>query len=525
MTRYGNINMIRRVLEKLKSVNPWHYVWIVVLAAESLTFILSSLQSYVRWGYIPASLIEIAAVDAFVCSLILSALVVYLLKSVNDKLEREIIGHRLVITRLNQAQEELGKFRDHLQELVEERTEEVSVLNDQLRQSQKLEAVGLLAGGIAHDFSNILTTIKGSVYIIRKRLEEGSPLLKYADQVESSANKANNLSHSLLAFSRKQTFILQPLDLNKIIKTSVKLFAQVLGEHIELHLSLVPQKAIILADSNQMEQILLNLATNARDAMPDRGRLTIQSDIIILDDAFIKKHGFGIAGKYALLSVSDTGIGMGEGIKEKIFEPFFTTKESGKSSGLGLAVTYGIVKQLNGYIHCETVPKQGTTFMIYLPAVDAMPVQHKHRDVLSTSEGVETILLAEDDHDTRRTVSEVLRLSGYTVLEARDGEDAVNIHSKYKEQIDLAVLDVRMPKMNGRQVYDAIRSASSQTEVLFMSGYTDEIIDGEGILERGLNFISKAAEPDEILAKVREVLDKSRMGTICPGREQDAVGG
>lgn len=503
-----DIGMIRKILKSLSGINPWHYVWIVVLAAESLTLVLNLLQSYLRWGHIPAGLIAIGVVDAFVCSLVLSALVVYLLKSANDKLAQEVSEHRLDITRLTRAKEELKGYRDRLEELVGERTREVSVLNDQLRHSQKLEAVGLLAGGIAHDFSNILTTIKGSMYIIGKRMEEGSPLLKYTDQVQTSVNKANNLAQSLLAFSRKQTFVLQPLDLNSVIEKTVKLLAQVLGEHIELQLSLVPRSTVIFADANQTEQVLLNLATNAVDAMPDGGRITIETDIILMDVSFIKKHGFGLTGEYVLLSVADTGTGIEDGIKEKIFEPFFTTKEMGRGSGLGLAVIYGIVKQHNGYISCETAPRQGTTFRIYLPAVDEAPLPDKDRDVAPVAGGTETILLAEDDPDTRKTVSEVLRLSGYAVLEAKDGKDAVNIYSKHEGGVDLALLDVRMPGMNGLEVYEAIRKVSSRTAFLFVSGYTDKIIDGQGILERGLNFVSKAAPPDEILAKVREVLDK-----------------
>jgi two-component system cell cycle sensor histidine kinase/response regulator CckA len=422
--------------------------------------------------------------------------------------ELGLIGVITDITERKRAENELKIYRDHLEELVEERTKEVSVLNDQLRQSQKLEAVGLLAGGIAHDFSNILTTIKGSMYLIQNHMKEDNPLLEYAELVMSSISKANNLSQSLLAFSRKQTFILQPLELHEIIEKTMKLLAQVLGEHIRLNISLTSRETVILADRNQMEQILLNLATNARDAMPDGGILAIQTDIILMDDEFIRKHGYGAAGKYVLMSVSDSGTGMGEDIREKIFEPFFTTKESGKGSGLGLAVIYGIVKQHNGYIFCETAPQQGTTFRIYLPAVETVPTQNKREEVLSISGGTETILLAEDDTDTRRTLSEVLRLCGYTVLEAGDGKEAVRIYSEHRERIDLAVLDVRMPEMTGREVYEEIMRLTPQAAVLFMSGYTDDIINSEGILERELNFISKAALPAEILRKVREVLDK-----------------
>ena len=499
--------MVRQIFRKLRSINPWHFVWIVVLSAEALTFVLSALQSYIRWGYVRVPLLQIAAVDAFACSLVLSVLVVYILKSVNDKLEREIDEHRLVIDERARAEAELRRYRHHLEELVEERSREISALNDQLQQSQKLEAVGLLAGGIAHDFNNILTTIKGSMYIISKRLGEDSPLLKYSAQVQSSVNKANSLAQSLLAFSRRQTVILRPVDLNEIIEKTGKLLGQILGEHIELQLLLVAERTVVLAEGSQIEQILLNLATNSRDAMPERGKLVIETDIVFMDEEFVRKHGFGVAGKYILLVVSDTGTGMAMETREKIFEPFFTTKELGKGSGLGLAVSYGIVRQHNGYILCESVPGRGTAFRIYLPAVETAPVSIKEPDVASPSEGTETILLAEDDPDTRKTVREVLSLSGYTVLEAGDGENAVSIHSEYFDRIDLAVLDVRMPKMNGWEVYEAIKSAGGRTAFLFMSGYTDEIIDGEGIVERGLNFISKSAAPGEILSKIREVLD------------------
>jgi PAS domain S-box-containing protein len=416
------------------------------------------------------------------------------------------------VTERKQIERELRNYRDHLEELVEERTKEITVLNDQLRQSQKLEAVGLLAGGVAHDFNNILATIKGSTYIIQKQLEKDSPIVKYVEQVESSVNKANDIAKSLLTFSRQQTPILEPLDLNELIRKTMRLITQVLGELIKTHLSLAPHKMVALANGDQMVRVLLNLASNAKDSMNDGGTFTIKTDMLVMDDAFIKNHGFGVPGKYVLLSLSDTGIGMDEGTKERIFEPFFTTKEIGKGSGLGLAVVYGIVKQHKGYISCDTALHQGTIFRLYLPAVEKEPVQREKNKVLSTWEGTETILLAEDDDAVRRTLSQMLRLSGYTVFEAVDGEDAVSIYSRHKDLTDLVLLDVRMPKMNGREVYEAIRKAGSKTAVLFISGYTDDILKSSGILPTDFNFISKAALPYEILRKVREVLDNKQRG-------------
>ncbi|MDH4230419.1 MAG: response regulator [Nitrospirota bacterium] len=406
------------------------------------------------------------------------------------------------------AEEELGKYRAHLEELVEQRTRELAVLNEQLQQSQKMEAVGLLAGGIAHEFNNILATIKGSIHLILKKLQADNPVIKYAEQISSSINKASSLCHDLLAFSRKQTITLRPVDFNGIIHMGTKLLSPIIGEDIEMIIVLTDKKPAVMADINQIEQVLLNLATNAQDAMPDGGRLTIRTEIIDMDEEFRKRHGYGVSGRYVLLSVSDTGVGMEEEIKEKIYEPFFTTKELGHGSGLGLAVTYGIVKQHNGFIDVETAPGKGTTFKLYLPAVEAKAVQQESRDVTSATEGKETILLAEDDHDARETMSEVLRLSGYTVLEAGDGESAVKVFMEKKDQIDLVFLDVRMPKKNGREVYEEIKKESRETAVLFMSGYTKDIIDNQGIIEEKLNFISKTATTEEILRKIREVLDK-----------------
>jgi PAS domain S-box-containing protein len=259
-----------------------------------------------------------------------------------------IVGFNIDITERRLAREELSRYRDHLEDMIAERTRELSLLNDQLRQSQKLEAVGLLAGGIAHDFSNILTTIKGAMHLIKKQLGTDSPLMKYADQVLLSMGKASNLAQSLLAFSRKQTVALKPLDFNDIIRSGAKLLSRLIGEHIELIMALTDRNPTVMTDRSQIEQILLNLATNARDAMPEGGILKVQTEIIEMDAVFRNKHGYGLPGQYVLLTVSDTGTGMDEETKGKIFEPFFTTKELDKGSGLGLAVTYGIVKNHGG---------------------------------------------------------------------------------------------------------------------------------------------------------------------------------
>ena len=381
-------------------------------------------------------------------------------------------------------------------------------LEEQLRQSQKLEAVGILAGGIAHEFSNILTTIKGSMYLLQKNLQRDTLTIKYAEQVVTSIDKANNLSQSLLSFSRKQTLALRPIDLNKVVLNVTKLLMRLIGEHIELSTLLTDSNPVIMADINQIEQALINLTTNARDAMPTGGRLTIRTSSIEIDDKFRKEHGFGIAGMYVLIAISDTGIGMEEKTKDRIFEPFFTTKMLGKGSGLGLAVTYGIVKQHNGFIEVESVPGKGATFNIYIPAAEGEVCQQNEPASVSVKEGNETILLAEDDADARAAISDMLRMTGYTVVEAVDGEDAVKVFNENRDRINLLLLDVRMPRKNGREVYEEVRKTRKDINAIFISGYTADVIDSQGICAEGLDFISKAASPGEILEKMREVLDR-----------------
>jgi two-component system cell cycle sensor histidine kinase/response regulator CckA len=280
-----------------------------------------------------------------------------------------------------------------------------------------------------------------------------------------------------------------------------------IGEHIELTLLLADSDATVMADANQIEQVLVNLTTNARDAMPDGGNLTIKTDVMEMDEEFIREHGYGISGPYALLTVSDTGTGMKEDLRPKIFQPFFTTKTVGKGSGLGLAVTYGIIKQHNGFIDVVSFPGQGTTFRIYLPTADAKTTPEQNSAILAVKPGGETILLAEDDSDALAIMSELLEMTGYTVLVAGDGDEAVRVFAANKDKVQLVIADVRMPKKDGRAVYEEISRIAPATRFLFMSGYTADVIDSHGIRDKGLEFISKAARPDEFLGKVRAVLD------------------
>ena len=380
-------------------------------------------------------------------------------------------------------------------------------LEDQLRHSQKMEAVGTLAGGVAHDFNNILTVLIGCGDLLRMKMREDEPLRLYVDQILASAEKAANLTQSLLAFSRKQQIKLKPLNLYDAVKGTGKLLERVLSEDIQLKIAQTHQETVIMADPTQIEQILLNLATNARDAMPRGGLLSIETGVATLDNEFIRTHGYGERGKYALLSVSDTGIGMDETTKEHIFEPFFTTKEVGKGTGLGLSTVYGIVKQHNGYITVSSRRHQGTTLRIYFPlavgrkAPEAPLSQKMER-------GSETILVAEDDSAVRTLTTDILNTYGYATLEATDGQHAVEVFAERKEDIDLVVLDVVMPRKNGREAFEELKKIRPAVKVLFVSGYTGDAIIDKGVQSERIDFIQKPLSPNDLLRKVREILER-----------------
>ncbi len=380
-------------------------------------------------------------------------------------------------------------------------------LEDQLRHAQKMEAVGTLAGGIAHDFNNILTAIIGYGTLLQMKMNGNDPFRSYVDQILTSTERAANLTQSLLAFSRKQPMNPKVLDLNTLISHVQKLMTRLIGEDIDISLFLNDKPMTIRADAGQIEQVLMNLVTNARDAMPQGGLLTIETRVMELDNDFIRAHGYGRVGRYALLSVTDSGVGMEEKTRSRIFEPFFTTKDLGRGTGLGLAIVYGIVKRHSGYINVYSEPGKGTAFKLYLPLVNAAVETTRTVEPGMPEGGIATILVAEDDDSVRSLTSAVLDGFGYTVITAVDGDDALEKFWDHKDRIQLLLLDIIMPKKNGKAVYEEIRSIRPDVKVLFTSGYTAEVIHHKGILEDSLNFISKPVSPRDLLKKVKEMLN------------------
>lgn len=386
--------------------------------------------------------------------------------------------------------------------------EEKAKLETQVRHMQKMEAIGRFTGGIAHDFNNILTAIIGNATLIQMHVENDPKTMHHIEQILATTERAANLTRGLLAFSRKQIIDIKPVDLNKIIKNVEKLLLRLIGEDVELKVAL-DGEPIIRADAGQIEQVLMNLVTNAKDAMPKGGHLSISTKIANVDNGFVKRHEYGRPGIYVLLTVSDTGTGMDAATKEKIFEPFFTTKEVNKGTGLGLSIVYGIIKQHEGYINVYSEPGKGTTFRIYLPVIEKSRGEALRTEKADAPRGgTETILLAEDDAAVRQFVKTILEEFGYSVIEAIDGEDAIDKYMANKDSIKLLVLDVIMPKKNGKEVYDSIIAVKPGIKTLFTSGYNEEIIHTHGVIMEGLNFVSKPFIPTELLRTIRAILDK-----------------
>ncbi len=382
-------------------------------------------------------------------------------------------------------------------------------LEEQLLQAQKIEAVGQLAGGVAHDFNNILSAIVGYAHLTLMKMPKDEPLRKHVEQILQASDKAAALTQSLLAFSRKQIMNPKPIDLNDIIKKLEKLLQRLIREDIHIATTYIPEVLTVFADSGQIEQVLMNLVTNARDAMPRGGRIVIKTETMQMDSHFIDLHGYGKAGKYAFLSVSDNGEGMDAKTRERIFEPFFTTKEQGKGTGLGLAMVYGIIKQHEGYIDVHSEPGAGTTFEIYLPlSAGTLETTRHQEEPAALKGGTETVLLAEDDSTLRKLMTTILHNQGYSVIEAADGEDAVQKYSSNSDSIQMLILDAIMPKKNGKETLDEIRLINPAVRALFVSGYAEDVVSKQGLLAAGINFIQKPLSPFALLKRVRELLDE-----------------
>jgi PAS domain S-box-containing protein len=382
-------------------------------------------------------------------------------------------------------------------------------LEAQLRHAQKMEAIGTLSGGIAHDFNNILNVIMGYGALAIEKLEAGSPSAKDMNEVLIAAHRAANLTRRLLVFSRRQVVEVKPVNINELILGIKKMLVRIISESIAFSLDLLGRPLMVLADAGQIEQALINLIVNAKDAMLDGGRLTIGTGLEEVDEEYVAAYGYGKPGRYAMITVADTGHGMDVETQKKIFEPFFTTKGVGEGTGLGLAIAYGIIKQHSGYIQVYSEPGQGTVFKIYLPFREETALPDKKTDAaFSVKSGNETVLVAEDDAALRTLTKIVLESFGYSVISSEDGEDAIAKFMENRERIGLILIDMIMPKKNGKEVCDAIRNVSPRVKILLTSGYTMDMIKTKELAADGFDFIHKPFQSKDLLIKVREILDR-----------------
>jgi PAS domain S-box-containing protein len=388
-------------------------------------------------------------------------------------------------------------------------------LEAQLHQAQKMEAVGQLAGGVAHDFNNVITAIIGYAHLLLAEERVLDPARYMIEQIIAASERAADVTRGLLAFSRKQVLHLRPVDVNNVLESMEGLLTRLIGEDIELKTKISPEKLVVMADNGQLEQVLMNLVTNSRDAMEYGGKITITAGREQPDEDFIDAGGYRGTKEYVCISVADTGTGMDAKVQEKMFEPFFTTKEVGKGTGLGLAIVYGLIKELNGHISVRSEVGCGTTFTIYLPLFMGIQEETKRMESVPLMSDHKTILIAEDDAHVRKTNGALLNKYGYRVLEAIDGEDAIEKFMKEKELIDLVILDVVMPRKNGKEVFDNIRRIRPDMKILFTSGYTSDIISGKGIIDEQFDFIEKPHFPEQLLNKVRNILSGKCVPACC----------
>jgi two-component system, cell cycle sensor histidine kinase and response regulator CckA len=384
-------------------------------------------------------------------------------------------------------------------------------LEEQFRQAQKMEAVGRLSGGVAHDFNNLLGVIIGYAEFLQERLEPQDSLRGSVDEILKAGKRAASLTRQLLAFSRQQVLDPKVMDLNSAVNDMEKLLRRLIGEDIELGTSLARNLGRVKADQGQLEQVIMNLAVNARDAMPQGGKLIISTENFVMDEGFVRRYPYPVQpGPYVCLTVTDTGIGMDAETKGRAFEPFFTTKEKGKGTGLGLATVYGVVKQSGGYIDIESSLGVGTTFKIYLPRVDEeVHAQAPSGSGVSRSiAGKETILLVEDEESLRRLTRATLELGGYTVLEAKDGLDALELSKRHDGSIDLLLTDMVMPGMGGKALAQELLRRRPEIRIVYMSGYAGQAVGAQGPIDPGSDFLSKPFTREVLTRKIREALDR-----------------
>ena len=386
-------------------------------------------------------------------------------------------------------------------------------LEEQFRQSQKLEAIGRLAGGVAHDFNNLLTVIMGYVEMLVSEAQDRPELVQYAQEIQYSATRASALTAQLLAFSRRQLSQPKVLDINEVVTHSTKLLRRVIGEDIEIATHLAPNLGKVKADPIHIDQLIMNLVVNARDAMSDGGKLTIETANVIVDENYVGKHLGVKPGPYTLLAISDTGTGMTEEVRNRIFEPFFTTKEAGKGTGLGLAIVYGVVKQNHGAIMVYSEPGKGTTFKIYLPMVEVPAEVAAANGSTAEPRGSETVLLCEDESAIRKLLQTMLGRLGYRILVAENPREALEMARRHNGSIDLLLTDIVMPEMSGFELARAVRGNRPHMKVLFMSGYTDNRVNNSWMLEPGTPFLHKPFTGASLAQKVREALGGGEVGT------------
>jgi signal transduction histidine kinase len=410
-------------------------------------------------------------------------------------------------TRLDDGQIELENHRVHLEDLVRERTSELEKTQSQLLNSQKMESVGQLAGGIAHDFNNLLQVILGYGDMAKTEVPPDAPISEHIEQMMLAGDRAKDLVSQLLAFSRRQVLELSNLELDSVIADLRSIIQSVIGENITLELIAAEKSGVIRADRGQIEQIVLNLCINARDAIPGHGTLTIKTEIVELDEEFCLANPGVEAGGYVKLSVADTGCGMSEQTRQRAFEPFFTTKPAGKGTGLGLATVFGIVHQHEGILEIESELEVGTTFKLYFPMIEGEMSAVVPAEVGFTTGGNETILLADDDDMVLRITETILKQSGYTVLTAQDGQEAVAVFDEFEKQIDIAVLDLVMPKLGGKGVYEHIQNRHPRFPVIFASGYSQDGIHSNFVLDAGMQLIQKPYKKELLLQRIRMMLE------------------